>query len=51
LNPKVDDEENPLRVFLELPVVGHPHWIEVDKEAAYEFVERFDMICARNAAF
>jgi hypothetical protein len=49
LNPKVEDEQNPLRVFLELPVVGqHNYWIEVDKEAAYTFVERFDTIAAKS---
>jgi hypothetical protein len=44
LNPNVEDEEHPLRVFLELPVRPHYYWIEVDKEAAYTFVERFDAI-------
>jgi hypothetical protein len=50
LNPKVEDEQNHLRVFLELPVVGqHNYWIEVDKEAAYTFVERFDTVAAKTA--
>lgn len=45
LNAKVDNDENPLRVLFELPVIGRHHWIEVEKEAAYGFVERFDAIC------
>jgi TIR domain len=51
LNPKVEDEQHPLRVFLELPVIGqHNYWIEVEKEAAYTFVERFDTIAAKTGA-
>ena len=48
LNPKLNNNQYPLRVLLELPVVGHHHWIEVDEEAAYEFVERFDKMCAES---
>jgi hypothetical protein len=45
LNPNVEDEGNPLRVFLELPVMWQTgYWIEVDKEVAYTFVNRFDAI-------
>jgi hypothetical protein len=40
INPDAD-ENNPLRVFLELPIKERDYWIEVSNETAYKFAERF----------
>jgi len=40
LNPD-PDAEHPQHVFLELPIEQHGFWIEVDGEAALDFVDRF----------
>jgi hypothetical protein len=40
INPEAD-ENNPLRVFLELPIKERDYWIEVSHETAYKFAERF----------
>lgn len=40
LNP-AGVEDNPLRVFLELPIKERGYWIEVDNETAFKFAERF----------
>lgn len=40
INPE-SDIDHPLHVFLELPIESHGYWIEVDNEAAVDFVDRF----------
>ena len=40
LNPE-KTADNPLRVFLELPIKDRDYWIEVDTESAYKFAARF----------
>ena len=43
INPK-SDAEHPLDVFLELPIESRGYWIQVDSEAAVDFVDRFSHI-------
>jgi TIR domain len=40
INPE-EDNNHPLYVFLELPIKEQGYWIEVNNEAALDFVERF----------
>lgn len=49
LNPK-SVETRLLHIFIELPLTGeHNYWIEADKEAAVNFVHRFNKVVKKNS--
>lgn len=48
LNPE-EDEAHPLHVFFEVPIEARGYWIEVNNEAALEFVNRFNDLIGQSS--